>query len=179
MLSTKGIAPRSRALRPWPPNPRRSGRARRQRRIRIRSQRWRTGGQRRAERSQDDQEGHRTKKTPTAAPQANVSRGPSKTGTILTRLTGPGGASLKTLMNTTGWQAHSARGFVIWNAGQEDGPHRCFCQRRQRRAPHITRFAGGHGPPRSRFINEVARELLPRCVVDYLIRTTVQVDLKI
>ena len=61
------------------------------------------------------------KKTPTADPQAKATREPSKTDTILKLLTGPGGASLKTLMNTTGWQAHFVRGFVSGTLGKKMG----------------------------------------------------------
>ena len=61
------------------------------------------------------------KKTPTADPQAKATREPSKTDTILKLLTGPGGASLKTLMDTTGWQAHSVRGFVSGTLGKKMG----------------------------------------------------------
>jgi hypothetical protein len=62
-----------------------------------------------------------TKKTPTAAPQTKATREPSKSDAILKLLTGPGGASLKTLMNTTGWQAHSVRGFVSGTLGKKMG----------------------------------------------------------
>ena len=54
----------------------------------------------------------RTKKTPTTEPQAKATGKLSKTDTILRMLTQPTGASLQALMNATGWQAHSVRGFV-------------------------------------------------------------------
>ena len=36
----------------------------------------------------------------------------TKTATIVTLLKRPGGATLKQLMDATGWQSHSIRGFV-------------------------------------------------------------------
>jgi len=44
--------------------------------------------------------------------KASVARQGSKTAKILTLLKRPGGASLPELRKTTGWQAHSVRGFL-------------------------------------------------------------------
>ena len=63
----------------------------------------------------------RTKKASTADPQAKATGKPSKTDTILHMLTQPTGASLQALMNATGWQAHSVRGFVSGTLGKKMG----------------------------------------------------------
>jgi hypothetical protein len=46
---------------------------------------------------------------------------PSKTDTIIKMLTQLRGASLNGLMNATGWQAHSVRGFVSGALGRKLG----------------------------------------------------------
>jgi Protein of unknown function (DUF3489) len=63
----------------------------------------------------------RTKKAPTVEPQAKATHEPSKTDTIIKMLTQPGGASLNVLMDATGWQAHSVRGFVSGTLGKKMG----------------------------------------------------------
>ena len=56
---------------------------------------------------------------PTGPATAKNSRTGSKTETILSLLKRPGGASLKEIMQTTGWQAHSVRGFVSGTLGKK------------------------------------------------------------
>jgi len=48
----------------------------------------------------------------TRAKQAATARRGSKTAKILDLLKRPGGVTLKKLMNATGWQPHSVRGFL-------------------------------------------------------------------
>jgi hypothetical protein len=47
---------------------------------------------------------------PAAAPTAEASM--TKAATIISLLREPGGATLKAIMASTGWQAHSVRGFI-------------------------------------------------------------------
>ncbi len=55
------------------------------------------------------------------APKAKGTREGSKTAQVLELLKQPGGATLKELMATTGWQAHSLRGFVSGTLGKKMG----------------------------------------------------------
>ncbi len=53
------------------------------------------------------------KKTPQSAKTASSApRGGSKTAHVLDLLKRPGGATAKELMEVTGWQPHSVRGFI-------------------------------------------------------------------
>jgi hypothetical protein len=61
------------------------------------------------------------KKTPKGATKAKGSREGSKTAQILDLLKRPGGVSSKELMETTGWQAHSVRGFLSGTVGKKLG----------------------------------------------------------
>jgi len=45
----------------------------------------------------------------------------TKTDQIITLLKKPSGASLKTIMRATGWQAHSVRGFISGKLGKQMG----------------------------------------------------------
>jgi hypothetical protein len=60
-------------------------------------------------------------KAPKGAPKAKGSREGSKTAQILDLLKRPGGVSSKELMETTGWQAHSVRGFLSGTVGKKLG----------------------------------------------------------
>jgi hypothetical protein len=48
-------------------------------------------------------------------------RGNTKTAQVIGLLKQPGGASLKTIMRATGWQAHSVRGFISGQLGKKLG----------------------------------------------------------
>ena len=62
----------------------------------------------------------RTKKRAAApAPKAALKR--TKTARIIALLERPSGASLKTIMKATGWQAHSVRGFLSGQLGKRMG----------------------------------------------------------
>ena len=72
------------------------------------------------------------KKAPKAAPKPKVARPEkaakekgirvgSKTETILELLNRPGGATAKELMEATGWQPHSVRGFLSGTIGKKMG----------------------------------------------------------
>ena len=50
-----------------------------------------------------------------------VVRNGSKTAKILEMLRRPGGASMKELLKTTGWQPHSVRGFLSATVGKKMG----------------------------------------------------------
>ncbi|MCU1248125.1 MAG: hypothetical protein JWQ49_1154 [Edaphobacter sp.] len=63
----------------------------------------------------------RQKKAPTGEPKAKATREGSKTATILELLKREGGVSLKGIMEATGWQAHSVRGFVSGTLGKKMG----------------------------------------------------------
>jgi hypothetical protein len=60
------------------------------------------------------------KKPPAAATRLGPHKG-SKTRTILGLLNRPGGASLQQIMQATGWQAHSVRGFISGTARRKMG----------------------------------------------------------
>ena len=53
--------------------------------------------------------------------KADVVRHGGKTARILEVLKRPGGVTLKELMNTTDWQAHSVRGFISGTVGKKMG----------------------------------------------------------
>ena len=59
-------------------------------------------------------------KAPKAA-KAKGARQGSKTAQVLELLRRPGGATLRELMASTGWQAHSLRGFVSGTLGKKMG----------------------------------------------------------
>lgn len=61
------------------------------------------------------------KKTPKGAKKAAGARDGSKTATILEMLKRSGGATAKELLKTTGWQAHSLRGFLSGTVGKKLG----------------------------------------------------------
>ena len=61
------------------------------------------------------------KKAPKGATKAKGSREGSKTAQILELLKRPGGVSSKELMKSTGWQAHSVRGFLSGTVGKKLG----------------------------------------------------------
>jgi hypothetical protein len=63
----------------------------------------------------------RQKKAPKGEPKAKGTREGSKTATILELLRREGGVSLKGIMEATGWQAHSVRGFVSGTLGKKMG----------------------------------------------------------
>jgi len=68
-----------------------------------------------------DRKAARTKKTPKTASNDKGARQGSKTDKILDWLKGPGGTSLKDIMQATGWQAHSVRGFLSGTLGKKRG----------------------------------------------------------
>jgi Protein of unknown function (DUF3489) len=53
-----------------------------------------------------------SKKAPTGEPKAKTTRDGNKTATIVSLMKREGGVSLKEIMEATGWQAHSVRGFI-------------------------------------------------------------------
>lgn len=66
----------------------------------------------------------KTKSAPKAAgakKSATAPRGGSKTDKILSLLKRPGGVTLKELVNATGWQPNSVRGFLSGTIGQKLG----------------------------------------------------------
>src|SRR5262249_13389236 len=54
-------------------------------------------------------------------PEPTATRAGSKTAQVLELLKRPDGASLQELMETTGWQAHSVRGFLSGIVGKKMG----------------------------------------------------------
>jgi hypothetical protein len=60
-------------------------------------------------------------RTATRAKKPTTARGGSKTAKILDLLKRPGGATLKELTKTTGWQPHSVRGFLSGAVGKKMG----------------------------------------------------------
>jgi Protein of unknown function (DUF3489) len=54
----------------------------------------------------------RSKKAHTGEPKAKTTRDGSKTATIVELMKREGGVTLKAIMETTSWQAHSVRGFI-------------------------------------------------------------------
>lgn len=60
-------------------------------------------------------------RTSPSAKNAPPARRGSKTAKILDLLKRPGGVTLKELMKTTGWQAHSVRGFLSGTLGKKMG----------------------------------------------------------
>jgi hypothetical protein len=61
------------------------------------------------------------KKAPKPATKAKGARAGSKTDMVLDLLKRPGGVSSKELMETTGWQAHSVRGFLSGTVSKKLG----------------------------------------------------------
>jgi hypothetical protein len=62
-----------------------------------------------------------SKRAKTAYKAADSVREGSKTATVLGLLRRKGGATLKQIMDTTGWQAHSVRGFISGALGTKMG----------------------------------------------------------
>jgi len=62
-----------------------------------------------------------TKKAPKSAKKAAGARDGSKTATILEMLKRSGGATAAELLKSTGWQAHSLRGFISGTLGKKMG----------------------------------------------------------
>ena len=63
----------------------------------------------------------REKKPPTEEPKPKSTREGSKTETVLTLMKREGGVTLKGIMEATGWQAHSVRGFISGTLGKKMG----------------------------------------------------------
>ena len=63
----------------------------------------------------------RAKKVPTSAAAANGARQGSKTATVLELLKRKGGVTAQELMEATGWQPHSVRGFISGTVGKKLG----------------------------------------------------------
>ena len=95
----------------------------------------------------------RPKKAPKAAPKAKGSREGSKTAQVLDLLKRPGGVSSKELMETTGWQAHSVRGFLSGTVGKKLGLTVVSTKGEDGRAPTRSKAepiqAQSHQPPDS------------------------------
>jgi hypothetical protein len=53
--------------------------------------------------------------------ESKTSRANTKTASVIALLERPTGASLKTIMGATGWQAHSVRGFISGQLGKRLG----------------------------------------------------------
>ena len=69
-------------------------------------------GSSKAKASKKASPGKKVAKPHKPATSRKATREGSKTETILTLLQQPGGATLNALMEATGWQAHSVRGFI-------------------------------------------------------------------
>ena len=67
------------------------------------------------------QKATRTSRPPEAATKAKGTHVGSKTGVVVGLLKRAGGVSLAELMSTTGWQAHSVRGFLSGTARKKMG----------------------------------------------------------
>jgi len=63
----------------------------------------------------------RARKTPASEVVEPKTRARSKTAHVLDLLKRPGGATLKNIMEDTGWQAHSVRGFISGTLGAKMG----------------------------------------------------------
>jgi Protein of unknown function (DUF3489) len=63
----------------------------------------------------------RKPKTPTSKKAAKSHRGRSKTTTVVELMKRPGGVTLNAIMEATGWQAHSVRGFISGTIGKKMG----------------------------------------------------------
>ena len=61
------------------------------------------------------------KKVPKAVKKAEGARDGSKTAKVVDLLKRDGGATAKDLIKTTGWQAHSLRGFLSGTVGKKMG----------------------------------------------------------
>jgi len=59
--------------------------------------------------------------SPQGGKKAKAARQGSKTATVLTLVKWPGGATLTALMQATGWQPHSVRGFISGTLGKKMG----------------------------------------------------------
>ncbi len=65
--------------------------------------------------------GSTEKTTPSKRPRNSAPREGSKTTIILDLLKRPGGATLQEIMDATGWQKHSVRGFLAGTVGKKMG----------------------------------------------------------
>lgn len=65
--------------------------------------------------------GSTEKTTPSKRPRNSAPREGSKTTIILELLKRPGGATLQEIMDATGWQKHSVRGFLAGTVGKKMG----------------------------------------------------------
>ncbi len=65
--------------------------------------------------------GKRSRKAATAEPKARTAREGSKKSQVVELLRRPDGATLKDIMDATGWQAHSVRGFISGSVTKKMG----------------------------------------------------------